>query len=220
MKAGNKKTGRPWKAPRPGERASLGLKVTAETKSLLESAAAASGRTQSQEAELRIDLSFRDLDAFDKAIELGHGRQIAALLMLFGRVIRDAGAHAAHLSTGTIDANWLTDPFAFDQVARGVATALEAFRPPGEIVIPAAGDDEQTARFGRLGELLARGAVEAIKNPARGGEIGEWARPVRDKLGAAVEQIAINTDVIMVSASRPGPIAPGILATMGKGKQQ
>ena len=196
----------------------VGFRSPRDLKKKLESAAAAAGRSLSTEAQMRLDLSFRDLDAFDKAIELSHGRQIAGVLMLLGRVMRDAGAHGAHLSTGTIDGNWLADPFAFDQVAKAVTTALEAFRPAGELTPPAGYDGEQAERVARLGELLAKGAVEAIKNPSRGGEIGEWARPVRDKLGAAVDQIAIDTDVIMVSASRPGPIAPGILATMGKGK--
>jgi hypothetical protein len=194
----------------------LSFRLTPESKARIDKAAAASGRSISQEVELRLDLSFRDIDAFDRAIEVGHGRQIAGLLMLFGRVMRDVGAHAAHLSTGTIDSNWLTDPFAFDQVAKGIATALEAFRPAGEARAPAEQDAERAARLGRLGELLARGAIEAIKNPVRGGEIGEWARPVRECLGNAVGQINADTSVVMVSASRPGPSAPGVLATMRK----
>lgn len=44
--------------PKPGERVSLGLKVTADIKSRIDAAAKASGRTQSQEAELRIERSF------------------------------------------------------------------------------------------------------------------------------------------------------------------
>lgn len=50
--------GRPTKQPPPGKRASLGLKVTAETKRRIEAAARASGRTQSQEAEYRLEWSF------------------------------------------------------------------------------------------------------------------------------------------------------------------
>src|SRR5215831_18446747 len=107
--------GWPKRKPAPGERVPLSFRLTPESKGRIDRAAAASGRSISQEVELRIDLSFRDIDAFDRAIEIGHGRQIAGLLMLFGRVMRDVGAHAAHRSTGTVDSNWLTDPFAFDQ---------------------------------------------------------------------------------------------------------
>lgn len=53
-----KKTGRPIKTPAPHSRVSLGLKVTSGLKAMIEAAAAESGRTQSQEAELRLELSF------------------------------------------------------------------------------------------------------------------------------------------------------------------
>jgi hypothetical protein len=54
-----KRIGRPMKAPVSGKRVSLGLKVTADIKRRLDAAARASGRTQSQEAEHRIELSYR-----------------------------------------------------------------------------------------------------------------------------------------------------------------
>src|SRR5947207_1637672 len=53
-----KRIGRPMKAP-TGKRVSLGLKVTADIKRRIDSAAQASGRTQSQEAERRIELSYQ-----------------------------------------------------------------------------------------------------------------------------------------------------------------
>jgi hypothetical protein len=53
-----KRIGRPTKAPARGKRVSLGLKVTADIKRRLDSARA-SGRTQSQEAEHRIELSYQ-----------------------------------------------------------------------------------------------------------------------------------------------------------------
>ena len=55
-----KRIGRPTKAPKAGDRVSLGLRVTAEIKSRLDAAAMISGRSQSQEAELRLEQSFRD----------------------------------------------------------------------------------------------------------------------------------------------------------------
>ena len=50
-----KRIGRPTKAPVKGKRVSLGLKVTAEVKRHIDAAAKASGRTQSQEAEILIE---------------------------------------------------------------------------------------------------------------------------------------------------------------------
>ena len=55
MTATGKRIGRPIKPALPGERPSLGLRVTAATKELIEALARASGRTQSQEAEFLIE---------------------------------------------------------------------------------------------------------------------------------------------------------------------
>jgi hypothetical protein len=54
-----KRMGRPTKAPVEGERVPLGLRVTAEAKRKLAAAAIKSGRSISQEAELRIERSFQ-----------------------------------------------------------------------------------------------------------------------------------------------------------------
>ena len=53
-----KRLGRPMKAPTPGERVPLGLRVTADMKRTLEAAAVESGRSISAEAELRLEQSF------------------------------------------------------------------------------------------------------------------------------------------------------------------
>jgi hypothetical protein len=50
--------GRPKREPDPGERVKLGLRVTAEVKRKLDAAADANGRSQSQEAEFRLEQSF------------------------------------------------------------------------------------------------------------------------------------------------------------------
>ncbi len=74
-----KRIGRPMKKPPRGQRVSLGLKVTAEIKRRLDSAARASGRTQSQEAERRIEMSYnyeRVLGEFDAALaQLGQMKE-------------------------------------------------------------------------------------------------------------------------------------------------
>ncbi len=50
--------GRPKRQPKPGERVQLSLRVTPELKAELDEAANQSGRSQSQEAELRLERSF------------------------------------------------------------------------------------------------------------------------------------------------------------------
>jgi len=70
-----KRIGRPTKPGTAGQRNSLGLRVTAETKRKLEAAAVKSGRSQSQEAEFRIEQSFLE--------ERAHGGgELHGLLML------------------------------------------------------------------------------------------------------------------------------------------
>jgi hypothetical protein len=54
------KLGRPRKPIADGERCSLGLRVTASIKRLVEAAADGSGRSVSQEVEHRLERSFRD----------------------------------------------------------------------------------------------------------------------------------------------------------------
>ena len=52
--------GRPVRPSGDRKRISLGLRVTAEIKDQLDHSAVKNGRSQSQEAELRIEQSFRD----------------------------------------------------------------------------------------------------------------------------------------------------------------
>jgi hypothetical protein len=81
-----KRLGRPLKKPQRGQRVSLGLKVTAEIKRRLDSAARASGRTQSQEAERRIELSYNyervlgDLDQATAQLQRMKDRNIEEIL--------------------------------------------------------------------------------------------------------------------------------------------
>ena len=63
-----RRIGRPTKSPTPGTRVSLGLKVTPNIKRLLDGAAASSGRTQSQEAEMMIERCL----TYDQTLEAMH----------------------------------------------------------------------------------------------------------------------------------------------------
>src|SRR5262245_23312551 len=65
--------GRPLKAPTPGQRVGMSLRITPETKARLEKAANRSGRSLSQEAELRIEQSFQKeavSDAFTAVVDV------------------------------------------------------------------------------------------------------------------------------------------------------
>ena len=84
----------PGRKPRPanqGQRVSLGLKVTPKIKNQLDAAAKLNGRTQSQEAEVRLENSFRNEHVLDEVIDLHFGRSNGDLLLsLFGAVLSTA----------------------------------------------------------------------------------------------------------------------------------
>lgn len=154
-----KKTGRPTKTAKPGVRASLGLKVTAEIKDRLDRAARDNGRTQSQEAEVRLERSFDREDLRTEALTLAHGPHLAGLLIVLGIVMQEAGRAAdtlaqaldRHLVEGrptprqrealaaTFEQGktWIDSPYAYDQAVRAAVKILEAGRPEGDPMPPA-----------------------------------------------------------------------------------
>lgn len=69
--------GRPSLPPKPGARNSLGLKVTAGTKQALLKAAKSSGRSMSQEAEMRILWSFERGRLLAEVLEAARGGTLA-----------------------------------------------------------------------------------------------------------------------------------------------
>jgi hypothetical protein len=90
MTAAGKRIGRPIKTALPGERPSLGLKVTAATKALIEALARASGRTQSAQAEFLIERCLQ----YDRTLMVIRvtERQLSAAHARFVTLKRDKGA--------------------------------------------------------------------------------------------------------------------------------
>lgn len=80
----SRRRGRPRREPRPGERVQLSFRVTPEVKRLLDAAAEASGRSQSQEAEYRLQASFDRQDLLTEVLTLAYGEEIAATLVGIG----------------------------------------------------------------------------------------------------------------------------------------
>ena len=162
------KLGRPLKMPRPGERISLGLKVTPEIKTRLDAAARYSGRTQSQETELRLEQSFRAEGLLSPALELAYGRPLAALLMMLGRGMSTAGRHGAAAATQSFDKMdaWPSNPYAFDQAAQAAKVIIDGLRPPGD---PKFSTLSHAALLSvspeHLGQDIGAGILSAVKDP-------------------------------------------------------
>jgi hypothetical protein len=136
--AARKRIGRPPKTPKPGERVSLGLKVTADIKRRLDEEANKSGRTQSQQAELMIERSFAEQDALA-------GPKMRQLAYFMATSFALAGQHSA---AGNPD--WITDRDCYRAGVIGVLDALLIGR-----------DDEDAALIiealkGRLLSRIAR----------------------------------------------------------------
>ena len=129
-----KRIGRPTKEPAAGTRQSLGLKVTPKTKALLDSATKLSGRTQSQEAEFRIENSFRDLNVLEAALELAFGQRTAGLLLLMGMAVRRGANAVAPNEYQANQDHWLDDPDVFLEVEKLLHCVLGYHAPEGEII--------------------------------------------------------------------------------------
>lgn len=182
----SKKRGRPTKTAIPGDRASLGLRVTADLKSRLEQAAEASGRSQSQEAELRLERSFEKEDLLPEVLSLAYGRPMAGILMLLGRAMHDAGSSSGFASTFTLEGslNWFDDPYAFDQAAQAASRVIEFLRPQGDIVEP-----KNHPYAADLGVGFANGVLGAVTNEDSQGSLEKDLAPARPLLGPLVNRI-------------------------------
>jgi TraY domain len=165
--------GRPKRQPEPGERVHLGFRVTPQLKRKLEEASAANGRSQSQEAEMRLEQSFGHQELLPQVLALAYGRQLAALLLMLGEMLRRG--------------NWLESPYGFDQSVKGVNFLLKALRPPGEIVLPPMAFEKGPPGtppfqiYSQLGEIEA----ERLLSEAAGGTplISDHALVIHQMLG-------------------------------------
>jgi hypothetical protein len=80
----------------PGERVPVSWKMSPESKARIERAAEESGRSMSQEIELRLEQSFEREDRAPALLEAVYGRRLADLLRLLGRTMQDAGLREAY----------------------------------------------------------------------------------------------------------------------------
>ena len=104
----------------------LSTRIREDTRNSLEAAAKHSGRSLSQEIEYRLRRSF---DEDKRIFELFGGRRNYAVLRLVADVMQTI------YNPFRPDADWLDDPYQFDQLVTAVASVLEAVRPPGDRVL-------------------------------------------------------------------------------------
>jgi hypothetical protein len=101
----------------------------------LDDAARRSGRSQSQEAEFRIERSFDRTDLLHEVLRLQFGRDLAGMLLLIGTAMiwADAFHRVDDKSDQKRQANrpwrWAPDADSYDAAVEAAHTILEALRP-------------------------------------------------------------------------------------------
>ena len=78
----------PKRQPRKGERFQLGIRVTSEMKRRLDAAAEQTGRSQSQEVELRLERSFERAGLLPDVLALAYGKELADPVMQYADWLR------------------------------------------------------------------------------------------------------------------------------------
>jgi plasmid stability protein len=173
----------------------LTLRVRSETKEALEHRAAKSGRSLSAEAEYWLGQALLSEGVLDQALDLAFGQATAGLVLLLAKIANDTGSHAGFISTHTLEGSrdWLSNPYAFDQVTQGIVSALDVLRPEGEIVPPPggrAGDLDLGTVNAQLGLGFARTWLGATAGEELGLDLIAWGAKIRSRLGpGALERI-------------------------------
>jgi hypothetical protein len=131
MQSAMKRRGRPAVVVEPGERQALGLRVTADIKNRLDAAARATGRTQSQEAELRIAATFAEEDRLAETLDLAFRDSALVALVLLIAEAADMARFATE--TQAPARKWADDPGAYAVLEAAAHRVLAAMRPPGPL---------------------------------------------------------------------------------------
>ena len=186
----------PGRPPVAGERIPLGLRVTRETKQKLDQAAHVSGRSQSQEAELRLEQSFNSASALFDALDLAYGRHWTGLLLLLGQVAQLTGTRAISASQFNFAGceDWVSDPYAYDQAVRGMTFVLEAFRPRGKIGLPIERYNLPEEAWWRLGESYARQVLSDLERRSTKDTDSTILEAVRQRLVRLMSSLRIPAD--------------------------
>jgi len=102
----------------------------------VEDAAHGSGRSISQEAELRLERSFEQQRLLPEVLGLAYGTELAGVLISVATAMNDARLHA-RLVTDEDYNTWIEDAFAFDAAVTAAQMVFEALRPVGSTKNPA-----------------------------------------------------------------------------------
>jgi hypothetical protein len=207
----------PKRDPEPGERFQIGVRVTPDLKRRLDAAAEESGRSQTQEAELRLERSFDRQDLLIDALVMAYGsKPLAGLLMMVAMTMLEAGDQMAYRLLGgrrpvpgpgvlSDDAWWLADPKVADVAIEAAITVLESVRPKGDTwtdagfgacvangLIRSLRKEEGNPGWSLLNSVAALGPIAARMREIAPAELRERLRGLTERLAHPVETIVYD----------------------------
>jgi len=176
-----------------GERHPLGLRVTKETKKKLTDAANASGRSQSREAEFRLEQTFNSTNTLFDALDLAYGRHWTGILLALAHVSQLTGTRGLAVNEWNFEGaeDWMMDPYAYDQAVKAANTILEAFRPMGDVSAKPVGDFARLPRASleSLGKEFALDFLQQLKKPNEQRSDAEIASAARLRLADLIPKM-------------------------------
>ena len=176
-----------------GERHPLGLRVTKETKKKLTDAANASGRSQSREAEFRLEQTFNSTNTLFDALDLAYGRRWTGILLAVAHAAQLTGTRGLAVNKWNFEGaeDWMMDPYAYDQAVKAANTILQAFRPIGDVSAQPVGDFARLplASLEFLGKAFAQDFLAQLKKPDAKKTDAEIARAARERLADLIPRM-------------------------------
>lgn len=130
MKPSQPRTGRPTTPGLEGQKSTLSIRASAELKARLDAAAKERGRSLSQEAEVRLEQSFREDRPLLAALELAYDRPLAGLLVVVGDAMRGVAEHKPQAFPG------FTAAWVFCQMVKAANAVFRRLATPGDRRLP------------------------------------------------------------------------------------
>jgi hypothetical protein len=202
--------GRPPKPPESRRRNNLTIRIRDETRIALQRTANENQRSLSEEAENRLEHSMLAAESSRQIFDYAHGPFVTALLFMVAKIMHDTGSIAGFVSgvSPSDTQKWMSNPYVFNQIAEALRLLFEAIEPQGDIGIPKLKITPPRAHANldleKIGANVTLGVLRMITAPARdnsNGELAQWARPIRERLGPeTVEQIRAYLDELSSSS--------------------
>ncbi|HZL59171.1 MAG TPA: hypothetical protein VFC38_05680 [Stellaceae bacterium] len=117
----------------PSDTVSLKVRIKERLRAKLEAEARDLDITLNAVMGLHLEQPFQSERELAAATDLAYGRQLTAILIVLGRVMRSVATTNERLSREeNSTGDWISDPYAFDQTLQAAITVLKSLRPPGD----------------------------------------------------------------------------------------